>query len=336
VSGVSGVRVGPGDIGQRVVLRYLLPDGRATDVLGRLAAWDDSAATVTTRTGPVTVPLGDLLMGKTVPPPPAPRAPRRPLSVVDLHDLMADGWQPLERASYGGWRLRASAGFTGRANSVLPLGPPPDPLELAVDHVEGWYAERSLPGRFCVPWPLTAGPGEPAYGSDPLEQELVRRGYELDTPTVVMTARSSPTAALLPEHGLRVDVRETPDEAWLELYHYRGQELPDVAVPVLVKADTPAVQVAFSSLRDGDRAVAVGRVAVSRGWAGITAVEVALDHRRQGLGRQMLGALLAWAQDAGAHSSYLQVARANTGAIALYAGSGYRPHSGYHYRIQTS
>jgi N-acetylglutamate synthase len=296
--------------------------------------------------------LSDLLMGKRVPPPPAPRAPRRPLSVVDLHDLMADGWQPLERASYGGWRLRASAGFTGRANSVLPLGPPPGPLEVGVDHVEGWYAERSLPGRFCVPWPLAAGPSEPAYGSDPLEQELVRRGYELDTPTVVMTAPCSPTAALLAErgssgsdpagnpavgeHGLRVDVRDTPDEAWLELYHYRGQVLPDVAVPVLVKADTPAVRVAFGSLRDGDRAVAVGRVAVSRGWAGITAVEVSPDHRRQGLGRQILHALLAWGQDAGAHSSYLQVARANTGAIALYAGSGYRPHSGYHYRIQSS
>ena len=49
--------VGPDDVGRRVVLRHLLADGRATDVLGELLAWDDPAgyARVATTRGEVEV-----------------------------------------------------------------------------------------------------------------------------------------------------------------------------------------------------------------------------------------------------------------------------------------
>ena len=39
----------------------------------------------------------------------------------------------------GSWLLRADGGFTGRANSALPLGDPGLPLAGAVDEVEAWY-----------------------------------------------------------------------------------------------------------------------------------------------------------------------------------------------------
>jgi GNAT superfamily N-acetyltransferase len=331
-------------VGRRVVIRYLLTDGRATDVLGELVAWDTVAgyARVATTNGEVAVPLAAILMGKPVPPPPAPRARRRvrPLSITDLHDVMADGWQPLERADYGGWRLRAAEGFTGRANSVLPLGEPPAPLPAAVDHAEGWYATRGLPGRFCVLWPLGSGPDEPGYGDDPLEAELVRRGYPLDYPSLVLTRPLEPpaTAPAVPD-GLVLDVTAEPDEGFLALYRYRGEDLPPVAARVMVSAPAQAfVSVRRSvpgSAEDG-RTVAIGRVASARGWSGVTAVEVAEDHRRQGLGLVVMAALHQWAADRGDHSAYLQVARTNTGARALYERLGYAPHSGYHYRIQRS
>jgi GNAT superfamily N-acetyltransferase len=329
------VRIGPDDVGRRVVLRHRLPDGRATDVLGELVAWDASAgfARVVTLTGEVTVPLGDLLMGKPIPPPPAPRRPRPPrLSVPHLHDVMADGWQPVEREDYGGWRLRAAEGFTGRANSVLPLGPPPAPLPEAIGRVEDWYAARSLPARFCVPWPLGSGPGEPAYGTDPLETELATRGYLLDYPTLVLT-RSVVGAETGPEPtpGLVLDLRAEPDDAWLALYHYRGQDLPPIAVRVLMSAPAQA----FASLRTPEgEAVAIGRVASARGWAGIAAVEVAPGWRRRGLAQVVMAALLAWGREQGDHSAYLQVARDNTAGRALYDRLGFTAHSGYHYRIQ--
>jgi N-acetylglutamate synthase len=336
-------------VGRRVVLRHLLPDGRATDVLGELLAWDDPGgyARVATKTGEVAVPLGDILMGRPVPPAPPPRpsrrpgrpsppsrpAERRPLSVTELHDVMADGWQSLERADYGGWRLRAAEGFTGRSNSVLPLGPPPAPLADAVDHAERWYAERSLPGRFCVPWALGHGPGDPAYGDDPLEAELVRRDYTLDTPTFVLTAPLDREPPAADEHPWRIELSAEPDEGFLALYRYRGQDLPPIAKRILTSAPSQT----FVSIRRADtaRTVAVGRAASARGWTGISAVEVASDHRRQGLGHLVMTTLHDWGRDHGDHSAYLQVARSNTAARALYAELGYTAHSGYHYRIQT-
>lgn len=354
-------------MGRRVVVRYRLADGRATDVLGELVTWDALAGelVVLARSGPVRVALTDLLLGKPVP----ARAVRR-LGVAALQDVMADGWRPQEQEHYGGWRLRAAGGFTGRANSVLPIGAPPAPLGEAVDHVERWYAERSLPARFAIPWALRDAPPErdeagrvaPSADIKPdelrmasptgvpsrsLDLELERRGYELDTPTLVLTCSVDP--ALLRERGslaaesrersasgepamrLAVDVRDQPDAAWLSLYHYRGKPLPDNAIDVLTSAPWQR----FASLRTPTGEVAaVGRVAVSRGWAGITAVEVAPDRRRQGLGRAIMAGLLDVAVEAGAQASYLQVARANRGARALYAALGYTEHSGYHYRIQ--
>lgn len=309
------------------MLRHRLADGRATDVLGDLVAWDDPTgyARVSTRRGEVSVRLTDIVLGKPVPP-----APRRRLSVVELQDVMADGWQPLEREDYGGWRLRAAEGFTGRANSALPLGEPPSPLPEAVDHVQRWYAERGLPARFAVPWPLGAGPGEPGDGRDPLDVELARRGFALDYPTLVMTL-SLPSVADSGEPGWEVAVADEPDEGFLALYRYRGQDLPRVAAQVMMSAPAQA----FVSVRPpgSPQTVAVGRVASSRGWSGISAVEVAADHRRQGLGGVVMRALHAWAADRGDHAAYLQVARENVAGRALYDALGYTAHSGYHYRI---
>jgi len=221
-----------------------------------------------------------------------------------------------------------------------------------VDHVERWYAERDLPARFAVPWALGSGPDEPSYGADPLEAELVRRGYDLDYPSLVMTRPllgHPPDAGLptegrsggrisVPEsafggHPLRLEMRDEPDEGFLALYRYRGQDLPPVARALLLSAPAQA----FASLRlpDSGRTVAIGRVASSRGWSGIAAVEVAEDHRRRGLGQAVMAALHRWAADRGDRAAYLQVARANTAGRALYERLGYTDHSGYHYRIRS-
>ena len=58
--------------GTRVVVRYRLPDGRATDALGWLHATDDTHVVIATKRGLETVTLADVLLAKEVPPPPAP------------------------------------------------------------------------------------------------------------------------------------------------------------------------------------------------------------------------------------------------------------------------
>ena len=71
--------------------------------------------------------------GPRAPPRPGHRAARQCLnrgsrtpSTAALH------WQAPEQERLGDWLLRAAEGFTGRANSALPLGDPGSPLPEAV------------------------------------------------------------------------------------------------------------------------------------------------------------------------------------------------------------
>ena len=59
--------------GTRVVVRYRLGDGRATDALGYLHLTDETHCVVATKRGLETVALADVVAAKEVPPPPAPR-----------------------------------------------------------------------------------------------------------------------------------------------------------------------------------------------------------------------------------------------------------------------
>src|SRR3954447_23362841 len=136
------------DVGERVMVRYAIAgDGTAmTDAVGDLVSWSRGALQLVTRSGPLEVQEAALVAGKLVPLPRLRRATEA--SVADLHRLSTLSWQPLETARLGGWRLRAGAGFTGRANSVLPLGDPGIPLDEAIPQVISWYGQRDITPRF--------------------------------------------------------------------------------------------------------------------------------------------------------------------------------------------
>jgi hypothetical protein len=63
-------------IGTRVVVRSRI-DGGYTDALGYLRSCDSTECVVETKRGMTVVSLGDIVLAKVVPPPPAPR-PARP------------------------------------------------------------------------------------------------------------------------------------------------------------------------------------------------------------------------------------------------------------------
>ncbi len=62
--------------GRRVVVRYLLPDGQATDALGELLSVTDDVLFVDGKRGVERIPRGAVIAAKQVPPPPAPRRRR--------------------------------------------------------------------------------------------------------------------------------------------------------------------------------------------------------------------------------------------------------------------
>jgi GNAT superfamily N-acetyltransferase len=182
-------------VGRRVSVRRTVqtPDGRDafSDVVGDLVALDAERAIVDTRTGPVEVAL-DTVAAATAP---------RPSTRDELHleDIVARGWRARDTSRLGGWLLRADSGFTGRANSVLPLAAPGAPLEAALQHVGRWYAERDLPARFQVP----------VEARRLLDAALGEHGWAPSAEVHVMCARLDQLPAGEPAS---VEVRPGPDE----------------------------------------------------------------------------------------------------------------------------
>jgi len=244
------------------------------------------------------------------------------LFIDELEVIASKGWRAPEEEWLGGWLLRAAQGFTGRANSALAAGDPGSPLAEAVLAVRRWYAERDLPAMFAVPYPL----GRP--GDSDIDRFLGQHGWGIRAdPAVVMTAPAA--AVALPQLAERVDMHPEPTRAWLDHYRYRGQRLPPIARQLLVSAPFQA----FASIRRDGEIVAIGRVAVTDGWGGLTAVEVHPGHRRSGLATAITAALAAAAAARGAANLYLQVAVGNQAARALYTRAGFTEHHGYHYRV---
>ena len=185
------------------------------------------------------------------------------MTIDELEAVAAKGWRAPEEAPLGGWLLRAAEGFTGRANSVLAAKDPGMPLAEAAARARRWYAARDLPAMVAVSYPL----GSP--GDSPTDRFLSQRGWSIRPgPAVVMTAPAAGVARTGPAG--QVDLHPEPDQAWLDLYHYRGQKLPPIARQLLLSAPVQA----FASIQRGGRTLAIGRVGVADGWGGLTAVEV--------------------------------------------------------------
>jgi N-acetylglutamate synthase len=247
------------------------------------------------------------------------------ISIDDLEHAAAAGWRACEEARLGGWLLRAAEGFTGRANSALAAGHPGLPLAAAIGKVCSWYSERGLPPMIAVPYPS----GQPP-ASD-LDCALATCGWTVQAgAATVMTADAEVVAARAgTARPAAVQIDDEPDAAWLARYHYRGKQLPPVAIKLLTSAPWQA----FGSVRSGGETVAIGRVAHAGDWAGLTAIEVDPRFRRQGLGTVVTRALAAAAARRGASNIYLQVTDDNAGARALYRRLGFADHHGYHYRV---
>jgi N-acetylglutamate synthase len=271
-----------------------------------------------------------------------------PPGIAALERAAAAHWRAADTARLGSWLLRADGGFTGRANSALPLGDPGLPLARAVDEVRAWYRARGLPPMIVIPGPPGGVAPDGGQADDPLDRLLAARGWRVRAaPAMVMTAGTVQVAgAALAGTALAgtgaagtgtaatgtawaVALASRPDGAWLARYRYRGAEPPAAALRLLLSAPWQA----FASVVAGGGTVAVGRVSVAAGWAGITAVEVDPRWRRRGLGAAVTRAMAAAALRQGTDRVFLQVEVGNRAALTLYERCGFTAVHRYHYRV---
>ena len=285
-----------------------------TDVLGVCESWEAGQVVLRREAGDrVTIPTGDIVAGKTVPP--------RPSTVHRLDAEEADrrahpGWAPVEEAPLGGWLLRASGGFSNRGNSVLALGDPGVRLDEAVRRVEQWYAGRGLPPRAHV---LPGSPAEAAFAA---------AGWTPYEPTTLMLASVARALRRTPRSDVPVRHDDRVDAAWLAVDE-RAQRHGQAARTVLESGE-----VTFATVRAGDASVlARGRGAFHDDWLGVASLWTSPEERGRGLGTAVLRSLLEWGAERGATTAYLQVVEANPTAAGLYAARGFEPHHGYVYYL---
>ncbi|WP_124269941.1 GNAT family N-acetyltransferase [Streptomyces sp. ADI96-02] len=329
IGGRLEVRVTPADVGKRVSVRRRSAGGGAgagfTDTVGVLTSWDDGVLSITRRNGEsVTIAESSLVAGKAVPAAPARR--RGPAaSFPELAAVTARAWPPVESEPLGDWRLRASGGFTRRANSALALGDPGLPAAEAFARVRAFYERRGLP-----PYVQAATGAEGTQ--EVLCAELERHGWRREVSAEVRIAALAPVGDLDADVS-PVRLTRTPDAAWLARYQRLGTPGPHV---LRVLGGGPSVWFAAVPGEAADGAsgtapAAIGRMVVDGRWAGFMAVEVAPEHRRRGLATAVMAALARRALEEGASAAWLQVEEDNEGARALYDGMGFAAHHRYHH-----
>ena len=127
-----------------------------TDLLGVMESWSAEVTEVRGEDGQVTeIRLADIVSGKPVP----PRAsPRMRVSAEQACRMSNASWPAVHTEPLGEWLLRASGGFSARANSVMATGDPGVPFEDALARVRDFYAEHGLPA-----WARTASVSGSSY-----------------------------------------------------------------------------------------------------------------------------------------------------------------------------
>lgn len=311
------------DVGHRIVVRRIvgIREGRPlfSDALGELVEVSETHITLATAQGRLRVPVGEVHRAKRVPPARRPTA----AAVVALELAADEAWPAPVRGRLGDWLLRSADGWTGRANSALPVGDPDRPLPAALDAVERWYADHRQPAMVNTPLPLAA----------PVGAELDARGWGTRPPVLVQTVALAALSAPAPARaGLPpVELAAAPSDDWLAVAAGRKGGLPDAARHVLTAVD----RVRFAQVYADGRLVAVGRGTVTgQGrWLGLTLIEVLPEARRQGLASRVLRSLVDWGTTQGASHAFLQVEQRNTPAVALYRGLGFTTHHTYLTRV---
>ncbi|MEV4492378.1 GNAT family N-acetyltransferase [Micromonospora coxensis] len=311
------------DVGHRIVVRRVvgIRAGRPlfSDALGELVELDETHLTLATGQGRLRVPLEEVHRAKRVPPARRPTAS----AVVELELASDEAWPAAVRGRLGDWLLRAAAGWSGRANSALPVGDPDRPLPAALDAVESWYADLGQPAMVNTPLPLAA----------PVGAELDARGWDARPLVLVQTV---PLAALPPAPPVAGDVPPVelagaPSEDWLAVAAGRKGGLPDAARHVLTAVD----RVRFAQVYADGTLLAMGRGTVTgpNRWLGLSLIEVVPEARRRGLAGQVIRALVEWGRAEGATRAFLQVEQRNTAAVGLYRSLGFTTHHTYLTRV---
>jgi ribosomal protein S18 acetylase RimI-like enzyme len=236
-----------------------------------------------------------------------------------LEEVTLNAWPGLKQVVCDGWVARFSRGFTGRANSVVPLYEGTADTLSKIEFFESLYAAHGLPTTFK----LTEA-SQPA-GLDAL---LAGRGYRESRRASVQLCNDLPAAA----ESDAVEARDAVWAQWTEsVVRHRSLSPADAATLAAILAAI-ALPCRFAVSVDESGVAACGLAVLEAPWVGLYDIVTRQDARRRGHAARVVNSLMAWGRDNGAASAYLQVMIDNAPALALYAKLGFREAYQYAYR----
>ena len=241
-----------------------------------------------------------------------------------LEELSLNASGAFQSLLYDGWLLGFRPGPTKRLRCVNAFYSTSLPLAEKVDYCVRFYQTAGLPAIFRM-LPFSQPPELDAYleslGWSRFERTLILRA-DVETAAQVSVARDS------------VEIVDVPrwEEAAAGLLDLAGAALSTA----IERAKSYPLPHAGAIIRHQGEVVACGLAKLEGTHAGLFAVNTALAHRRKGLGRAVVGALLAEASRQGARVAYLQVTADNEAALALYRPFGFALVYDYWYRGRAS
>ena len=307
--------------GERWVVRFRLPDGSATDVIGWIELLNPTSVRLATADQAITVIERAMIIAARRAPAAAGGPHPRRISAREVQRHALPGWlawhEPL-----GEWTLRTGGGFTRRANSCHAVGDPGMPIQQAAKQIISFAVAHDI------------APLAQVIEGSPEEHALQRLGWvSTDQPTAVLVSRLADFLAVRPAEPTAT-ITETLQPGWEEAYqHSRPNSADPAIVRMILDGNPPRAFAAVAGQGPDDRSelVAIARGHRNEGWLGLASIWTRPDHRRRGLATAMMAALGNWAARQGARYAYLQVATVNESAIAAYRSLGFIHHHAYRY-----
>ncbi|MBF6611762.1 MAG: GNAT family N-acetyltransferase [Chloroflexi bacterium] len=244
--------------------------------------------------------------------------------VQTIEEMAANAWPAPIQQQLEGWTLRAASNVTRRANSVHAVGPTPH-YTAWLDEITDFYRRLSLPVRFQLCDASPAG----------LDAFLEGHDYIVEARSAVYIAGCRAVLERVEKTGrFGVATYSMLEEGWLDTFikiEGIAEEKKAVYQQILSRIGP---RTCYLRLELEGKAVGIGSAACERGWSGLFNIATAPEHRRKGIGREIVRALAAWSLQNGAERLYLQVLSTNDAAISLYSRLGFSPLYDYHYRTE--
>ena len=241
--------------------------------------------------------------------------------IIEMEQVASNAWVAEETERLGGWLFRANGGITRRANSVLPIGPPPPPHDEAIEKAIEFYIRRNLIPRFQIT--STSKPVE-------LDRDLSERWFSVGLQVEIHTAAIN--HLLQKTHAFDVLISNDISDGWMSVYsESSGYEEASMETRKGLMKRTPLPK-AFALAKIDRELAGVGFGVVEDKWLGLFNIAVHPSMRGRGVALAINTALAKWGHERGARSAYLQVESEHIPALKLYAKLGFQHLYTYWYR----